>query len=289
MLGLVVGMLLAVCVGVVLPGMVTRAEDNIIYNGITFQPWTSTNSLPASGSYYLKNNVTMTTSTIIEAGATVNLLLNGHSITRTENISTGNIYNVRGIFNLYDQENTGKVTVKGNCTFVTLDPDGTFNMYGGWVNGCELKSSVSKIISVYHGTFNMCGGKITGNTIDTGDPNDAAVNASGGGKISLSGTAMIGNNTKGDIFMTSGGNGSVTISRTGYTCTYTNLNDSTTSDTFTKGKRIGLNWTANNYVVTFDKQSGTGGTASVTATYDAAMPSVTMPTRSGYTFNGYFT
>ena len=81
MLGLVVGMLLAVCVGVVLPGMVTRAEDNIIYNGITFQPWTSTNSLPASGSYYLKNNVTMTTSTIIEAGATVNLLLNGHSIT----------------------------------------------------------------------------------------------------------------------------------------------------------------------------------------------------------------
>ena len=115
------------------------------------------------------------------------------------------------------------------------------------------------------------------------------MNASGGGKISLSGTAMIGNNTKGDIFMTSGGNGSVTISRTGYTCTYTNLNDSTTSDTFTKGKRIGLNWTANNYVVTFDKQSGTGGTASVTATYDAAMPSVTMPTRSGYTFNGYFT
>lgn len=47
-------------------------------------------------------------------------------------------------------------------------------------------------------------------------------------------------------------------------------------------------WTANTYTVTFNKQSGTGGTNSVTATYDATMPSATMPTRTGYTFNGYF-
>ena len=47
-------------------------------------------------------------------------------------------------------------------------------------------------------------------------------------------------------------------------------------------------WTANTYTVTFDKQGGTGGPASVTATYDAAMPSAAMPTRSGYTFAGYY-
>ena len=41
--------------------------------------------------------------------------------------------------------------------------------------------------------------------------------------------------------------------------------------------------------VTLDQQSGTGGTTSVTATYGAAMPTATMPTRIGYTFNGYFT
>ena len=40
--------------------------------------------------------------------------------------------------------------------------------------------------------------------------------------------------------------------------------------------------------VTLDANGGTDGTASVTATYGQAMPSATMPTRTGYTFNGYF-
>ncbi len=40
--------------------------------------------------------------------------------------------------------------------------------------------------------------------------------------------------------------------------------------------------------VTLDRQSGRGGTSSTTATYDAAMPAITLPTRTGYTFQGYF-
>ena len=48
-------------------------------------------------------------------------------------------------------------------------------------------------------------------------------------------------------------------------------------------------WTANTYTVTLDRQSGSGGSSSVTATYDAAMPSITVPTRYGYTFGGYYT
>ncbi len=47
-------------------------------------------------------------------------------------------------------------------------------------------------------------------------------------------------------------------------------------------------WTANKYTVTFDKQNGTGGSANVSATFDAAMPAATMPTRTGYTFQGYY-
>ena len=43
------------------------------------------------------------------------------------------------------------------------------------------------------------------------------------------------------------------------------------------------------YTITFDKQSGSGGTSSVTATYGSSMPSITVPTRSGYTFGGYYT
>ncbi len=48
-------------------------------------------------------------------------------------------------------------------------------------------------------------------------------------------------------------------------------------------------WTAKTYTVTLNSQSGTGGTASVTATYGAAMPAITVPTKSGYTFGGYWT
>ena len=47
-------------------------------------------------------------------------------------------------------------------------------------------------------------------------------------------------------------------------------------------------WQKDTYTVTFDSQGGSGGTASVTATYGSAMPSVTPPTRTGYTFKGYY-
>ena len=49
-------------------------------------------------------------------------------------------------------------------------------------------------------------------------------------------------------------------------------------------------WTANTYTVMLDGQSATtAGTTEVTATYDAAMPTITVPTRTGYTFGGYYT
>ena len=51
---------------------------------------------------------------------------------------------------------------------------------------------------------------------------------------------------------------------------------------------INVTFAAKSYTVTLDKQSGSGGSGSVLATYDAAMPSATMPTRSGYNFGGYY-
>ena len=48
-------------------------------------------------------------------------------------------------------------------------------------------------------------------------------------------------------------------------------------------------WTANKYTVTFDKQNGTGGSTSAAATFNGAMPAITVPTRTGYTFGGYYT
>ncbi|MBN1324757.1 MAG: InlB B-repeat-containing protein, partial [Alphaproteobacteria bacterium] len=70
-------------------------------------------------------------------------------------------------------------------------------------------------------------------------------------------------------------------------CTYTttcytgygNIQDSGTPD---------ASCTANTYTVTFDKQSGTGGSNSVIATYDSPMPAATMPTLINNTFSGYY-
>ena len=40
--------------------------------------------------------------------------------------------------------------------------------------------------------------------------------------------------------------------------------------------------------VTFDMQKGSGGTPTTITTYDADMPTINIPLRSGYTFNGYY-
>jgi uncharacterized repeat protein (TIGR02543 family) len=84
--------------------------------------------------------------------------------------------------------------------------------------------------------------------------------------------------------------------RTGYTFQgWTGSNGSTaqTSVSIAKGstgnKSYTANWAAATYTVTLNQQGGTGGSGSVTATYDAAMPKITVPTRTGYTFQGYYT
>ena len=48
-------------------------------------------------------------------------------------------------------------------------------------------------------------------------------------------------------------------------------------------------WIANNYLVTLNRQGGTGGTGSVTAYYGELLPSgKTAPTKAGYKFKGYY-
>ena len=47
-------------------------------------------------------------------------------------------------------------------------------------------------------------------------------------------------------------------------------------------------WTANTYTITLDEQNGTIGTTSITATYGQALPSITKPEKTGYTFGGYY-
>ena len=81
---------------------------------------------------------------------------------------------------------------------------------------------------------------------------------------------------------------SVSVSSDGPELTGPNANNQYTFTMPTKDVNITVEAQAEQYTVTLKKQSGEGGTSSVTATYAAAMPSITAPTRTGYTFNGYF-
>ena len=80
----------------------------------------------------------------------------------------------------------------------------------------------------------------------------------------------------------------VSVSTDGPALTGPNANNEYTFTMPNKDVEITVDAKPEQYTVTLDKQSGTGGTLSVTATYLAAMPNITPPTRTGYTFNGYF-
>ncbi len=64
---------------------------------------------------------------------------------------------------------------------------------------------------------------------------------------------------------------------------------SSTKVSITSAQTLYAQWTANKYTVTLNNQSATtAGTASVSATYGSAMPSITVPKKTGYTFGGYY-
>ena len=80
-----------------------------------------------------------------------------------------------------------------------------------------------------------------------------------------------------DTWTVSGG----TKTGTGNTITINATNSSNVS--------VVVKFKGKTYTVTLDQQLGTSETTSVTATYGAAMPAITKPTRNGYTFGGYYT
>ncbi len=56
----------------------------------------------------------------------------------------------------------------------------------------------------------------------------------------------------------------------------------------TENTTLKAHWKAKTYTVKFNFADGENGSTSVTATFDAAMPDITIPTKDGYTFAGYF-
>ncbi len=74
--------------------------------------------------------------------------------------------------------------------------------------------------------------------------------------------------------------------------TYSSGASVTLTGSTTSGSKIytfTAQWTAKSYLITFNQQNGSGGTSSIYASYGSTIPDITTPSRTGYTFGGYFT
>lgn len=199
----------------------TYSEDSStshVHDGITFTPWSSTNSLPGTaGNYYLSGDVSISSTWSVPSGTT-NLCLNGHGIRMT---GSGRVISVgKNTLNLYDCDSetghrfsvaspysngAGLATVNDALTsdYMTFTggyitggsgngagiyvSGGTVNMYGGTVIGNQTGGDGGAIYAERGGTFNMYGGTISCNKAKNGGgiyaPNIttfAKINISGG-------------------------------------------------------------------------------------------------------------
>ena len=85
-----------------------------IHNGITYTAWTNSEMLPVSaGNYYLTDNVTLSFQEWWVPSGTVNLCLNGKTITCAESVKNPidviNIVEANTVFSLYDCAGAGKI------------------------------------------------------------------------------------------------------------------------------------------------------------------------------------
>ena len=130
--------------------------------------WTSTNSLPSSaGSYYLANDVTISSTWTVPEGETT-LCLNGHVITRSGSGRVVIVNNVSSVLTIDDHDDLGGITGGSNEGYGAgvYVPNGTFNLRGGRIfnNRCSYGNTGGGGVETEGtGVFNMYGGIITGN------------------------------------------------------------------------------------------------------------------------------
>jgi len=154
--------------------------------------------------------------------------------------------------------------------------------FGGWFTGTNGSGAQYTSTTVYTSTSNITlYAQWTTNpvySISTSSNPSSGGTTSGGGSI-VSGTSCIVSATasSGYSFVNWTENGGVVSTDASY------------SFTVTGDRNLIANFNANTYTITLDSQSGTGGSTSITVTYNGAMPTATAPTKTGYTFGGYYT
>ena len=229
---------------------------------------------------------------------------------------SGTIYNCKAA-------NGGAVWVESNCNMymyggdiwgnsATKDGGGInvrsgagFYMYGGLVD-YNTAGWTGGGIGTNEGTIYISGGDIYGNTVTATSTSDYG----GGGigawdspaNITITGTARIFDNTAnigGAVVLIRNAkltmSGGEILSNTA-TKSYSGVGGlNGYSITYTSGRAAtGLGYiktpaSTNTCTITFNTNGGTGGTSSISGqAWNTAMKSITLPTRAGYTFLGYF-
>ena len=114
--------------------MPAAANGTHVHNGITFQAWSKTNSLPTTaGNYYLTNDVTL--NSYYEIPGNINLCLCGHKIEGS--VSQGMIRVNRYALNIYDCQGAGRVYCSGINNPIQVSQNGVLSLYGGTVQAAE--------------------------------------------------------------------------------------------------------------------------------------------------------
>ena len=159
---------------------------------ITWQPWTSENSLPSeAGNYYLLNNVTLSSRWAVSAN--INLCLNGQTITGASGASVITVNGDASLTITDCQTTAGKITHNSGENGRGIYNSGTFTMYGGYITNNSAEYNGGGVFN-NSGTFTMYGGYITNNSAGSYD---------GGGVYNISTFSMHG----GHITQNSSGDG----------------------------------------------------------------------------------
>ena len=228
---------------------------------------------------YFNGTMTVNSGTIhVEAAG------DGYGIYRDNSGGTATVYG--GKFNITSSSGTPSITNQGNNTNVKI--------YGGYYNiNTQLGTCVSAPKYVFRTTAadKASVGEDYEYKVTTGYVITYNKGANG------TGTIASGTKAHGDDFTLS----SSTFTRTGYTQTGWSESDGGAKayelgGTYSTDAAITLYpfWSAQDYTLTLDNQSATtAGTTSLTVTYNSntnltATPAITLPTKTGYTFGGYY-
>ena len=131
----------------------------------------STKSVP-TGNYYLLSDIAPDCILVVESGATVNICLNGFTMSKVKIIVAG------GTLGIYDcsEASTGSITGMDMGNVISVNA-GTLNLYSGKIsgNGASSDWDPEKAALYVNGTFNMYGGTVSSKKYNSFDEYAVAI------------------------------------------------------------------------------------------------------------------